>query len=115
MADGGRIAALHLRVVTHFEELVCRIVGGALGLDTNVVIRAEQSRGHDRLSSGDLLLQGPGLRGTVNLLKVSNARVLLTVLTGLDEVWNRDGGQQSNDGHNNHDFNQGESGLPGHV
>jgi len=54
-------------------------------------------------------LECPLLLGTVNLPQVIDTRIFLRGGTRAHEVRNRDGGQQSNDGHNDHDFHQREA------
>ena len=58
---------------------------------------------------GLFLFQGPFLLGTINLAQVVDAGVGLGRGTGMNEVGNRDGGQQTDDGHDDHDFDQGET------
>ena len=57
------------------------------------------------------LLQGPLLLGGIELAEVADASAGLRFLAGIDEVGNRDRGQQTDDGDNDHDFHQGESAL----
>ena len=60
------------------------------------------------------LLDG-ALVSAVNLAEVIDASILLRGGTGVHEVGNRDGGQQTNDGDDNHDFNQCETPFAGSV
>jgi hypothetical protein len=55
------------------------------------------------------------LDGAVNLTEVVDARVLLRSRTRLQEVGNRDRGQETNNGHHNHDFHQRETSFAGHF
>ena len=57
----------------------------------------------------------PGLNRPVNLAQVVDARIHLSGGTGFHEVWNRDGREQPDDGHDDHDFHQGESLLAGFL
>jgi len=57
--------------------------------------------------------QRPFIHCGSNLTHVVDARILLRGGTGFHEVGNSDGGQQSNDGHNDHDFHQGETRFAG--
>ena len=112
----GEVAgAFHLRIVTDLLERVRLTVARAFGLDANVVIRTKQLRAIDRGCSSDLRFQGPRLHGTINLLEVGDTGALLAVFSSLDEVRDSDRSQQANDGHHDHNFNQREPGLPGHV
>src|SRR2546423_1927105 len=54
--------------------------------------------------------QRPGCLGSADLLEVRNTGTALGGSAGFDEVRNSDGGQQSDDGDNNHDFHQGKAG-----
>jgi len=49
----------------------------------------------------------------INLAEVVNAGILLRGRTRFDEVRNRDGGQQADDRHNDHDFYQRKARLTG--
>ena len=65
---------------------------------------------------GTRLLAGfqcPFVNSGGDLAHVVNASVLLRGGTSFHEVGNGDGGQQTNDGHNNHNFHQGETRFTG--
>src|ERR1019366_1095882 len=51
----------------------------------------------------------------VNLAEVVDARVGLRTGAGFYEVWNRDGRQEADDGHDDHDFHQREAGTTEHL
>jgi hypothetical protein len=55
------------------------------------------------------------LLGAINVPQIADARVLLRRSSCLDEVGDRDGSQQSNDGHNDHDLHQRKTRLGGCV
>ena len=57
------------------------------------------------------LFQGPLLLRGVNQAEVVDAGILLRGRAGFDEVGDRDGGQQTDDGDNDHDFNEGKTRL----
>ena len=59
------------------------------------------------------LLGGPGLEGSVHLLQVVDTTCLLRRSAGFHEVGNRDGGQQGNNGHNDHDLHKRERPVSG--
>ena len=50
--------------------------------------------------------QCPGLFCAKDLPQVFDTSILLAVGACLDEVWNGDGGEQSNDCHHDHDFDE---------
>ena len=73
-------------------------------------VRSEHSGSRNR--RGELLiLQRPLLFRAVDLAQVVDARIFLRRSASAHEVGNRDGGQKTNDGHNNHDFHQREARL----
>ena len=55
--------------------------------------------------------QGPLLSGRINLAEVVDAGIGLGSGAGFDEVGNRDGRQEANDGHDDHDLNQRKAAL----
>jgi len=52
------------------------------------------------------VLRGPDLLGAVNLAQVGDAGGLLGLQAGADEIRNGDGGQQADDGDNDHNFHE---------
>jgi len=58
-----------------------------------------------------LVFQSPLLASAINLLQVRDTGVLLGRRTGFHEVRDRNRGQQTNDGHHDHDFYQRETAL----
>ena len=56
-----------------------------------------------------LFSKGPFLLGAINLPEIVDAGVLLRGGSGMHEIGNRDRRQQTDDGDNDHDFNQGET------
>ena len=64
---------------------------------------------------GSLVFQGPLLLGTVNLTEVVDAGILLRGGAGANEVGNRDGGQETDNGHDDHDFHQREALFAGFI
>ena len=75
-----------------------------VGLDF-IAVRSDGRR------SALLVFQCPLLNRAVNLAEVVDARIFLRFGACPDEVRNRDGGQQTDNGDHNHDFNQREPGL----
>ena len=61
--------------------------------------------------AGLALFQRPLLLGGVNDAEVVDARIGLRGLTSFHEVRNRDGRQEADDGHDDHDFHQRETRL----
>jgi len=53
-----------------------------------------------------LVFQRPLLLGGINLAEIVDAAVLLGRIARPDEVGDGDGGQQADDGHNDHDFDE---------
>jgi len=76
---------------------------GALSAATQIRLDV-LDRGNGGL--GGFVFQRPGLFGAVNLAKVVDAGGLLGLEARAHEIWNRDGCQQSDDGHHNHDFHE---------
>ena len=74
-------------------------------------IRGQIAREVDRGTSGFALFQRELAGGRINLAQVVDASIGLRGGTGLHEVRNRDRSQQTDDGYNDHDFNQGETRL----
>ena len=64
-----------------------------------------------RVRVGLLVFQRPLLFGTINLAEVVDAGVFLCRIAGANEVRDRDGGQQTDDGNHDHDFHEREAGL----
>jgi hypothetical protein len=62
-------------------------------------------------ASALLILQGPLFLRAVNLAEVVHASILLRGATGFHEVRDRDRGQQTNDGNDDHDFHELETGF----
>ena len=58
-----------------------------------------------------LLLEGPLLFRTIDLAQVVDASVGLRGGAGFHEVGNGDRRQEADDGHDDHDFNEGEAGF----
>ena len=56
---------------------------------------------------------GPLLDGTVNLLQIGDASLPLGRGAGLHEVGDRDRGQKTDNGHDDHDLHQGEASRTG--
>ena len=72
---------------------------------------AEEVGVGDGVAGVFLLLQGPGGLGAFDLLEVGDAGTFLAGGARLDEVGDRDGRQESDDGHYDHDFHEGEAGF----
>ena len=68
-----------------------------------------------RNASGLIGFQRPLLLRTVNLAKVVDTGIGLGRLTSANEVRNRDRSEEADDGHNDHDFNEGETGFAGCI
>jgi len=59
-----------------------------------------------------LVFQSPSLLGAINLAQVIDARALLRFQARADEIGYRDGGEQADDGNDNHDFHEGKAPSP---
>ena len=71
-----------------------------------------QVRGHgDGGTRGPVVFQRELVGRRVNLAEVVDTGVGLRGGASFHKVRNRDGGQQADDGHNDHDFNQGKTRL----
>jgi len=83
----------------------------AVGLVFEVAIGAEQvlvrRGGGFRL----LRLERPTELGRINVFPVDAANALARRFDGLSQVGDRDAREQSNDGHDHHDLNEGEAGA----
>jgi hypothetical protein len=66
-----------------------------------------------RVGRGLLLFQRPLLLRAVDLAEVVDARIGLGRGARFDEVGDRDRGEEADDGHNDHDFNQREARVTG--
>ena len=64
---------------------------------------------HRRRAGRLLVLERPLLLGAVKLAQVVDARIRLGRGARFDEVRNGDCSEEANDGHDDHDFNQGEA------
>ena len=97
------------------------VTNGAVGIATTSGARGNTAGGVqldvggevtgiiDRGTSGFTGFQGEFIGGGINLAEVVDASIGLGGRTGFHKVRNRDGGQQTDDGHDDHDFNQGET------
>ena len=88
---------------------------GAAGFITNIFGSAVQVASGRLVSGGLLVFQRPGCLGSINLFEIGDTGTLLTGGAGFDKVGNRNRGQQTNNGHYDHDFHQGESCFVGFV
>ena len=104
MTDGGLRAG---RLLDHREQRV-GAARGAARLRADVEALAEQVGVAGDVGVDLLLLEGSGVLGVIDLLEVRDARIFLRGFAGLDEVRDRDGGEQADDRDHDHDFNQGE-------
>ena len=104
MAFGGHGAG-GLRV--HFVNGV-GAAGGTTGFGGDVERGAEEFAIVGGVRRGLPGFESPGGLGAFNLFEVGDARALLAGGAGFDEIGNRNGGQQGDDGHDDHDFDQGE-------
>src|SRR5438552_19069808 len=78
--------------------------GRTARLIADVFVRAVEVGASRRIRIRFLLLQCPTRLGAIDLLEVGNASALLAQRTGFDKVRDRNGGQQGDNGHYNHDF-----------
>src|SRR5262245_3148996 len=85
-----------------------RAPGRTSGLVSDVLVCTIEVGRHRSVRADLLLFQRPGLLRAINLLEVRDAGVLLARGPRFDEVRNRDGSQQADDGHHDHDFNERE-------
>ena len=79
-------------------------------LDVGGQVRGQRG---GRATRGLVLFQRPLINSGVDLAHVVNASIGLGRSTRFHEVRNRDGREQADDGHNDHDFNQREARLTG--
>ena len=79
----------------------------------DVFVRTDQIGGDRTISGSFLVFQRPLLLRAINLAKVVYAGIFLSRRAGFHEVRNGDRGQQTDDGHHDHDFHQGETRLTG--
>jgi hypothetical protein len=100
------------RVGIHRADRVSAAAGAVRILVVLDVHRHVSRTGNVRIRL--LVLQGSLLLGVVNLAQVVNAGILLGRVARPDEVRDRDGGQQADDGDHNHDFHEGEARLACH-
>lgn len=61
---------------------------------------------HEVRAGFDFLFKSPLFLRAVNLAEVVDASIALGSAAGFDEVGDRDGGEQADDRHNDHDFNE---------
>ena len=93
---------------------VCEVgagIGRAAGQGTGCTtahIRLEVGSGGS-IAGGLLVFQSPLLLGSVNLAEVVDASVLLSLGAGANEVRDGDRSQETDDGDDDHDFDQGEA------
>ena len=109
------VGTLNLLHVSNFVERVGLSGRRTGGSHSDVVVGTVETSWINRDTRSHFRFEGPGLNRSVDLLQICDAGVDLAVFTGFDEVRHRDRGQQSNDGHYDHDFNQCEPRLPSHV
>jgi len=86
---------------------VSRAGGGGAGGAT-AEIRLDVADGGDGVLVG-AVFERPGLFRAVDLAKIINARALLRLEARADKIRDGDGGQEADDGHDNHDLNQRET------
>lgn len=83
-----------------------RAAGGTTGFDLKVQGWPDQIEIHRNFGGALALLHPPNLFGRLDLAKIVDAGAGLRQLPGLDEVWNRDGHQQTDNGDHDHYFHQ---------
>jgi len=70
----------------------------------------------DRTGCGELVLfQSPLLLGGIDLAEIIHASIGLRAAAGFYKVGNGDCSQHTNDGNDDHDFNQGETGFTSNI
>ena len=110
MAGSGRQAAGGRR--RHSSNLrgeeVVGSTAGAGGFGADVSGRADEIRFRGRVRAGLVILQRPGCLSPLDLAHIVDTGTRLARLPRLNKVWNRDGRQHTDDGHNDHDFYQRE-------
>ena len=74
-------------------------------------VRGQIARIADGGAGGLAVFEGKFIGRRINLAEVVDTSIGLRGGTGFHEVRNRDGSQQTDDGHNDHDFNEGKTGL----
>ena len=101
------------RIITHFSD----IISAASRTRRNAAGRVQLDIGRqvggiaDGATGGFAFFQRPLLGSAVKLPQVVDAGIGLRGGTSLHEVGNRDGRQQADDGHDDHDFHQSEPRL----
>jgi hypothetical protein len=63
---------------------------------------------HDGVAGIFIVLQRPLLDGSINQTKIVDARIFARGFAGFDKVGNGDAGQQADNSHHNHDFDERE-------
>jgi len=81
-------------------------LASGIQLDVRGQVRGQA---RSREAGGFAVFQRPLIFRSVDLAEVVDTSIGLRGRTGFHEVRNRDRSQQADDGHNNHDFNQGET------
>lgn len=105
LAPAGRFGFHSRERVTVGEGLSTR---GAVDRVSQV---AADVREHHGLVGIFFVLHRPELNGAIDVLQVADTGCLLSCAPGLHVVWNRDCREHPDDGHYNHDFDQGERSL----
>ena len=107
MALRNGVRALHGENIIAIDgNRIGRVVRGAERRCLDVVVRTNEIADIGGLAGiGNAIV----LRGGLDLAHVGNARALLRVVAVLDEVRDRDGGEDADDGDHDHDFDQGEA------
>lgn len=104
----SRPAAYALRRITRGEAL-CAVDGAGGQFTSSGATQIGLEIGpHRRVCVLLALLEGPLLFGSIDATEIADARVHLRCLTRVNKIRNGDRCQKSDDGHYNHDFNQGE-------
>ena len=102
------------RRIAHREGGAVAAAGRAAGNGTSRVqldVRRHVSRIVDGRARGFLVFQRELVGRRVNLAQVVDAAIGLGRRTRFDEVRDRDRRQEADDGHDDHDFNQRETGF----
>ena len=94
------------RIFRHGPDTIGAAAGAAGKTILDVIADRVLTR---RIGVCCLGLERPLLLGAVNLAEVVDAGVLLSRVARPDEVRDRDGGQQADDGDHDHDFHEGEA------
>ena len=109
----GQCAQRASRIVTNSGLCISAAswAAGNAGIRIQLDVRRQVVREADGVAGDFLVFQRPLVGRRVNLAEVVDASIGLRGGACFHEVRNRDGREEADDGHDDHDFNQREAGL----